>query len=171
MALVAELKALIEESEIAIGMAYQGMPVTEQTQLRSQLSEAGVSMRVVKNTLLLRAADEAGREAYRSLADGATALVTHPSDAIAAAKAVEAWRRDNLGTPFEVRKAVFADQVVDATYIADLATVPPREELLGRLAGGLTGKITELVLLLQASTRELAGLIDARAQQLEETEA
>ena len=170
-ALVAEIKALIEESEIAIGMAYQGMPVTEQTQLRRQLSEAGVSMRVVKNTLLLRAADEAGRDAYRSLADGPTALVTHPSDAIAAAKAVESWRRDHAGTPFEVRKAVFDGQVVDATYIADLATVPPREELLGRLAGGLTGKITELVLLLQASTRELAGLIDARAQQLEEAEA
>ncbi len=171
IALVAEIKALIEESEIAIGMAYQGMPVTEQTQLRSQLREAGVTMRVIKNTLLLRAADEAGREAFRALADGPTALVTHPDDPVAAARAVENWRRENADTTFEVRNAVLGDEVVDAAYVADLATVPPREELLGKLAGGLTAKITELAMLLQASTRDLAGLIDARAQQLEEAEA
>lgn len=90
---------------------------------------------------------------------------------MAAAKAVRSWQREHADTPFQVHHAVVGDTVVDAAYIADLATVPPREELLGRLAGGLTGKITELVLLLQASTRELAGLLDARAQQLEETEA
>ena len=171
MALVAELKALIEESEITIAMAYQGIPVTDQTQLRRQLQDVGVSLRVVKNTLLLRAADEAGSEAHRALADGPTALVTHPNDPVAAARAVEGWRRTHLGTPFEVRSAVIGGQVVDAAYVLDLATVPPREELLGRLAGGLTAKITELVMLLQASTRDLAGLIDARAQQLEEAEA
>ncbi len=171
IALVAEIKALIEESEIAIGMAYQGMPVTEQTQLRSQLREAGVTMRVIKNTLLLRAADEAGREAFRALADGPTALVTHPDDPVAAARAVENWRREHADTTFEVRNAVLSGEVVDAAYVADLATVPPREELLGKLAGGLTAKITELAMLLQASTRDLAGLIDARAQQLEEAEA
>ena len=171
IALVAEIKALIEESEIAIGMAYQGMPVTEQTQLRRQLQEVGVSLRVVKNTLLLRAADEAGSEAHRALADGPTALVTHPDDPVAAARAVANWRREHLDTPFEVRKAVLGGEVVDAAYVMDLATVPPRDVLLGRLAGGLTAKITELVLLLQASTRDLAGLIDARAQQLEEAGA
>ena len=117
IALVAQLKELLEASDIAIAMSYQGMPVTEQTELRRQL------------------------------------------------------RRSHLGTPFVARNAVLDGQVVDGEYVTDLATVPPREELLARIAGGLTAKITELVLLLQASTRELAGLLDARAQQLEEAEA
>lgn len=171
IALVAQLKELLEASDIAIAMSYQGMPVTEQTELRRQLRAVGVSLRVVKNTLLLRAADEAGNEAFRALADGPTALVTHPDDPVAAARAVENWRRSHLGTPFVARNAVLDGQVVDGEYVTDLATVPPREELLARIAGGLTAKITELVLLLQASTRELAGLLDARAQQLEEAEA
>ena len=54
--LVAELKELIESAEIAIATSYQGVPVAEQLQLRTALSEAGVTFRVVKNTLLLRAA-------------------------------------------------------------------------------------------------------------------
>lgn len=171
IAQVAELKELIEASEIAIATNYQGMPVTEQTLLRRQLNEVGVTLRIVKNTLLLRAASEAGREQFAQLADGPTALVTHPDDPVAAARAVATWTREHQGTTLTVRNAVIGDEVVDAAYVGDLATVPPRDELLGRLAGGLTGKVTELVMLLQASTRDLAGLIDARAQQLEEAEA
>lgn len=127
-------------------------------------------MRVIKNTLLTRAANESGQPVYAELGQGPTALVTHPDDPIAAARAVQNYRRDNPQTPFEVRNAVLDGALIDAEYVADLATVPPREVLVARVAGGLTGKIVELLGLLQASTREFAGLIDARAEQLEGTE-
>ena len=168
IALVAELKELIESSEVAIATGYQGMAVGEQTALRRLLRESGVALRIVKNTLLLRAADEAGRVEFAQLAHGPTALVTHPDDPVAAARAVMSWRRERPDTAFAVRNAVISGELVDAAYVADLATVPPRDELLSRLAGGLTAKVTELVLLLQSTTQELAGLLDARAQQLEE---
>ncbi len=171
IAQVAELKELIESVGIAIGTAYQGMPVPEQTQLRRALVAEGATLRVIKNTLLQRAADESGQPLFADLADGPTALVTHPDDPVAAARAIQNYRRDNPQTPFEVRNAVLDGQLVDADYVADLATVPPREVLIGRIAGGLTGKIVELMGLLEASTRELAGLIEARAEQLEGAEA
>ncbi len=171
IALVAELKELIESVEIAIATAYQGIPVPDQTLLRRALLEEGATLRIVKNTLLRRAAREAGREVFAELADGPTALVTHPDDPVAAARAVFRYRQEHANTPFEVRAAVIAGELVDAAYVEDLATVPPREELLARIAGGLTGKIVELLGLLEASTRDLVGLIDARAQQLEEAEA
>lgn len=171
IALVAELRELIETSGIAIAVSCQGMPVTDQTLLRRRLRERGVALRVVKNTLLLRAAADAGREEFAVLADGPTALVTHPDDPIAAARAVAAWRSERADTPLVVRNAVVGGEVFDAVRVADLATVPPRDELLARIAGGLTGKVAELALLLQASTRQLAGLLDARARQLEQAEA
>ena len=167
IALVAELKELLERSEVAIATGYQGMAVEEQTALRGLLRESGVALRIVKNTLLLRAADEAGRAEFAQLADGPTALVTHPDDPMSAARAVMSWRRERPNTAFAVRNAVISGELVDAAYVADLATVPPRDELLSRLAGGLTTKVTELVLLLQSATQELAGLLDARAQQLD----
>ena len=86
---------------------------------------------------------------------------------MSAARAVMSWRRERPNTAFAVRNAVISGELVDAAYVADLATVPPRDELLSRLAGGLTAKVTELVLLLQSATQELAGLLDARAQQLD----
>ena len=171
IAQVAELRELIEGAGIAIGTEYQGIPVPDQTRLRRALLAEGATLRIVKNTLLRRAADESGHPLWAELAQGPTALVTHPDDPVAAARAVEHYRRDHPQTPFEVRNAVIDGALVDAAYVADLATVPPREELLGRIAGGLTGKIVELLGLLEASTRDLAGLIDARAEQLEGTEA
>ncbi len=168
IALVAELKELIEASEVAIATGYQGMEVSEQTELRNLLRESGVGLRIVKNSLLLRAANEAGREEFAQLVDGPTALVTHPDDPVSAARAVVSWGRAHPDTAFTVRNAVISGELVDAAYVADLATVPPRDELLARIAGGLTGKITELVLLLQSAQQEFVGLLDARAQQLEE---
>ena len=45
--------------------------------------------------------------------------------------------------------------------------IPPKEELVARIAGGLVGKVRELMLLLDATTRDFSGLIEARAVQLE----
>ncbi|MDA1061754.1 MAG: 50S ribosomal protein L10 [Chloroflexi bacterium] len=171
IALVAELTELIKSSEAAIATGYQGMAVEEQTALRDRLRESGATLRIVKNTLLLRAADAAGRAEFVQLADGPTALVTHPDDSVAAARAVMSWRSERPDTAFEIRNAVFSGELVNAAYVADLATVPPRDELLARIAGGLVGKITELVLLLQSAQQELVGLLDARAKQLEEADS
>ncbi len=165
--LVAELKELIESAEIAIATSYQGVPVAEQLQLRTALSEAGVTFRVVKNTLLLRAAAEAGLDQFAQLADGPTALAVHDDDPVTASRVLAGFIRDHPGTPVAIRNAVVSGELVDAAYVGDLATVPPRDELIARIAGNLIGKITELAGLLQATTRDFAGLIEARATQLE----
>ncbi len=164
---VAGLSALLSSAEIAIAASYQGMTVAQQTRLRQALGAEGVHLRVVKNTLLRRAAGEAGREVMSQLADGPTAIVVSDSDPVAAARLIAQFRRENAGTPFTVRSAVMGESFFDAAYVEDLATVPPREELIARIAGSLTSKISELAGLLQATTRDFAGLIDARAKQLE----
>lgn len=164
---VASLSTLLGTAEIAIGANYQGMTVAEQTQLRQALGAQGVHLRVVKNTLLRRAAADAGRELMAQLADGPTAIVVSDGDPVAAAKLVAQFRREHPATRFTLRNAVMGDALVDAAYVEDLATVPPREELIARIAGGLTSKIAELAGLLQATTRDFASLIDARASQLE----
>ena len=65
------------------------------------------------------------------------------------------------------QNASVSGEVVEAAYVHDLATVPPRDELLSRIAGGLVGKVRELMMLLDGTTREFAGLIEARAAQME----
>lgn len=167
IAVVAELKELIERSEIAIATSYQGIPVSEQVRLRGTLAEAGVQIRIVKNTLFRRAAMDAGRDVFADLLDGPTAVVTSDTDAVGAARAIVQYESAHADSPFAVRNAVVDGELVDAAYVRDLATVPSQEVLLGRLMGGLTGKVVELLGLLQGTMREFSGLVEARANQLE----
>jgi len=167
MSEVAELRALLADAELAIAASYQGMRDSDQRALRRALAPGGAQLRVVKNTLLRLAAGELGRSDYAALAEGPTALVVTRGDPVAAAQAVAQYRREHANTPFRIRGAVLGRERVDAAYVEDLATVPPREVLLGRIAGGLVSKVAELAGLLQATTREFAGLLEARAAQLE----
>lgn len=171
VALVAELKELLQGAQATIATRYQGMSVAEQADLRQQLSAVGLEMRVVKNTLLRIAATDLGQEQYAGLIDGPTALVVSQDDSVAAAKAVAAYKEANADSAFAYGSAVIDGLLVDAAYVSELATVPPREELLARIAGGLLGKVVELMRLLQATTTKFVGLIEARAVQMEAAEA
>lgn len=165
--LVSEISELIQSAEIAIATSYQGEPVAVQAELRAALNDVGVTFRVVKNTLLLRAASDSGLDQFAQLAHGPTALAVHPDDPVAAAKGLADYIRTHRGTSIAIRNAVVSGELVDAAYVEDLATVPPRDELLARIAGALVGNVRELAGLLQATTREFAGLIEARAEQME----
>ncbi len=170
IALVQELSELISDAEIAIATSYQGIGVADQTELRSAMREADVRFRVVKNTLLLLAADDAGLQQFRQLADGPTALVVGTGEPVTAARVINDYINAHPGTPVAIRNAIVSGELVDAGYVQGLATVPPRDELLARIAGGLVGQVTQLLGLLQGTTRNFAALVEARAQQLE-TEA
>ncbi len=165
--LVEELRQLISEAHIAIATSYQGITVVDQTVLRTAMREAGVRFRVVKNNLLLRAADEAGLELFKELADGPTALVVGTDEPVTASRVIATYIREHPDTSVAIRNAVLDGKIVDTAYIQDLATIPPRDELIARIAGGLVGQVTQFAGLIQATTREFSGLLEARATQLE----
>ncbi|MDA0351451.1 MAG: 50S ribosomal protein L10 [Chloroflexi bacterium] len=164
---VAELTELIGRAQIAIATSYQGTSVAEQVALRQVLREAGAEMKVVKNTLLRIAAKDAGLEQFADLADGPTAVVFGYDEPVGPSRALTTYLREHDTSKVEIRQAIVDGLLVDAAYIRDLATVPSREELLSRIAGGLVGKIRELMMLLDGTAREFVGLIEARAVQLE----
>ncbi len=166
--LVAELTELLQQAEIAIATSVTGVPVGEQIALRRRLLAEGAHLRVVKNTLLRIAATNADAEVFAELADGPTALVVGFDEPVDAARGIAKYIDDTPGTPMEIRNAVVSGELVDAAYVQDLATVPPRDELLARIAGGLVAKVRELMMLLDATTRDFVGLVEARAAQLEE---
>jgi large subunit ribosomal protein L10 len=135
-------------------------------------------MRVVTNRLFLRAADEAGRPVMAELLEGPTAIIFGYDDIIAPAKVVTEYMRTARNT-FAVRKGVMETQVLSLSELQDLASLPPREILAGQIAGAIQAPIARLAgllrsLLANAPGRLLndtmytfAGLLDARAKQLE----
>jgi large subunit ribosomal protein L10 len=163
---VEELTETLSRSRVVIGADYRGLKVDDVTALRRQLRENGVAMHVVKNTLFLRAAEAAGMTAAGELADGPTALIIGFDDPIAPIKTVVEYQRTARNT-FAARKAFLDGEVIPASRLTELATLPPKDVMIAELAGALQSPITNLVYLLQATLQEFSGLIDARAAQVE----
>jgi len=163
---VADLVDRISRAEVAIATSFSSESVSNQTALRQAMSNSSVEVKVIKNTLLRRAAAEAGKPLYSELADGPTAIAFAYDEPITAIKALVAYLDTLQDTNFAIRNGIYEDQVIDAAYIETLATLPSKEELLARLAGNLTGKISEFASLLTATQRDFMGLIEARASQL-----
>jgi len=166
---VADLVDRINRAEVAIATSFSSESVSNQTALRQAMSNSSIEVKVIKNTLLKRAAAEAGKPIYGELADGPTAIAFAYDEPITAMKALVAYLETLKDTNFAIRNGIYENQVVDASYIQTLASLPSREELLALLARNLIGKISEFVSLLTATQRDFIGLIEARACQLEMT--
>lgn len=163
---VAELKELVERSSIMIGTEYRGLTVKEITTLRRSLREAGVEARVVKNKLFQIAARQAGVPDAGQVADGPSMIVFGFGDVVAPAKAIAEYVRTARNS-FAAKKAYMDGAIVDGKVVADLATLPSREELIGKLVGAFVQPVQDLAYLLTDSIQSFARLVDARALQIE----
>jgi len=177
IAQVEELREKLARCTIAIAANYQGLTVAEMGQLRRHLREAGVELRVVKNTLFRLAARQAGRPEAAALAEGPTAIAFGYGDEVAPAKALIEYLR-TAPTPITLRRAYLGGQLLEPQEIKELAEIPPKGELLGRmvaafqapvahLLGLLQSPLSALVGLLGGEPQTLLGLLEARARQLE----
>jgi large subunit ribosomal protein L10 len=162
---VEELTDSLGRSTVVIGAEYRGLTVKETTALRSQLRNAGVEMRVVKNTLFKRAADAIGKENMVALAEGPTALIIGYDDPIAPIKQVVEYQRTARNS-FVARSAFLDGTVYAGAQLNDLATMPSKDEMIAELVGLLQAPVANLVGLLDATLQEFVGLIDARAEQV-----
>ena len=149
-AVVEEVAAQIKESEAVFAVDYRGISVPQAAELRVKLNEAGARFRVVKNTLTLLAADEAGAEPLKEVLDGPTAFtfVTAEGDVALAAKALAQFKREN--DLLEFKGGVMDGEVLTAEQIGELARLPALDVLHGQLVGVIASPITGLVRVLNA---------------------
>ncbi len=165
-ATVAELKDLVERSSIVIGAEYRGLTVRDVTNLRRALRPAGVEVRVVKNRLFQIAATQAGMEIAGEIVEGPTMVVFGYGEIVAPAKAIADYAR-TARNAFAPRKVYMDGSIVAGSIIAELATLPSRDELIGKLVSAFVSPVQTFANLINDSMTGFARLIDARAAQLE----
>jgi large subunit ribosomal protein L10 len=161
-AVVDEVATQIKESEAVFAVDYRGISVPQAAELREKLNEAGARFRVVKNTLTIRAADEAGADDLKELLEGPTAftfVAPEGGDVALAAKALDRFRRDHDMLEFKGGRMNGESLTVD--QLLDLAKLPARDVLHGQLVGVVASPITGLV-------RGLNQLIAGFASQLQQ---
>ena len=166
--IVSELAAEIGAAETLIVADYRGLTNKQLESLRDRLLEHGARFRIVKNTLTRRAAEQAGADALLVLLEGPTAIafIESGGDPAAVAKALATTARETQ--VLALRGGILEGVTMTGEQVAELATLPPVEQLRGQLVGAIVAPLNQLLALVSAPLRDLHGLIDARITQLEE---
>jgi large subunit ribosomal protein L10 len=161
---VAELKARLGASEAILLTEYRGLTVSELSELRRSLAEGGASFAVVKNTLMLRAAQESSMNDLEALLEGPTAVAFVEGDAVAAAKkVVDAIKR----FPALVLKGGFMDgRMLSATDARALADLESREVMLSKIAGLMKGEMSRAAGMFQSAQSRFVSLMEALREKL-----
>ena len=167
---VAELAELLRSSTAVAVADYRGLKVSEMQTVRRTLRDSGVQLTVAKNRLLKIAADEAGRADLKPMLEGPTALATIDGDEAAMAKALAEALRP-YSRVVTVRGGMLGETAIDAAQLTRLATLPPRDVLLGKVAGGMAAPLTGMAGVLAANLRNLVGVLSAVADKKRQTES
>ena len=169
-AVVAQLKEQLESAKGVVLTSYKGLTVAQDTELRRELREAGVSYHVVKNTMLRIAAKEAGIEGIEEHLEGTTAFAFSTEDAVAPAKVICGFIKKNKLEDAEVltvKVGMVEGKVIGVDEVKALAALPSREELIAKLLGSMNAPISNTVNVLQGVIRNAGYVLDAIRSQKE----
>ena len=159
--IVDEISGVINGAQSVVVVDYRGLTVAEDTQLRKQLREAGVSYKVYKNTLVSRAVEGTEFESLRDVLEGPSAFAVSTTDATAPARILAKFAK--TAPALEIKAGVVEGTYYDADGMKAIAEVPSREELLSKLLGSLQSPITNLARVLN-QIAEQGGAADAAVE-------
>jgi large subunit ribosomal protein L10 len=158
VAAVAEIADKFRTSSAAVVTQYSGLSVSQLTTLRRALGTTA-SYRVAKNTLVKRAAEDAGVQGLEALFEGPTAIAFVDGEPVDAAKALRDFAKDNKGL---VIKGGYMDgRPLTIEEVAQIADLDSREVLLAKLAGAMKGNLAKAAATFAAPATQLARLVAA----------
>lgn len=156
---VAEIAELFNGAKGAVVVDYRGLTVEQDTQLRKQLREAGVTYKVYKNTMIRFAAKGTEFEALEPNLEGPTALAVSKDDATAPARILAEFAK--TAPKLELKASVVEGTYYDQAGTQVIATIPSREVLLGKLLGSIQSPITNLARVLNQIAEKNGGAAEA----------
>jgi large subunit ribosomal protein L10 len=155
-AVIDDIKDRLRSAEASVLTEYRGLTVTDLATLRAALRPASADYKIYKNTLARRAATDAGFTDLAAWLEGpvAIAFVRADGDAVTAAKALRDFAKVNPN--LVVKGGMLGPRMLSVADVEALADVPPRDQLLARLAGGFQAPLVKAAGLFQAFTRNFA---------------
>ncbi len=141
------IKAQLEGAGSIVVVDYRGITVAQDTELRKQCREAGVTYKVFKNTMVKRAVEGTEFEGIIQDLEGTNAFAISKEDATLAARTVAAFFKKN-------KIGVLKSGVVEGTYYDEkginmIATIPSREELIAKFMGSIQSPIANFARVLK----------------------
>ena len=137
--IVEEISESIKDAQSVILIDYRGLTVEQDTRLRRQLREAGVTYKVYKNTMMNFAFKGTEFEVLSPYLEGPSAIALSTTDATAPARIVSKFAKE--APVLEIKGGGVEGIAYDAKGIASIASIPSREELLSKLLGSIQAPI------------------------------
>ncbi|MEA3362095.1 MAG: 50S ribosomal protein L10 [Thermodesulfobacteriota bacterium] len=156
---VQDLTQRLVETQAAFLADYRGIDVEQATQLRRELTQAGVEYRVVKNNLLRLAAQDTPAEELQPFCVGPTAIALSGDDPVAPAKILSKFAKEI--DAFELKAGVLSGKLLSVSEISALAELPGRDELLAMALSSMNAPITNFVGTMAAIPRSLVQVLNA----------
>ena len=152
-AIVDEIVDKLKSSESVIIFQYQGMTVEELSDLRRKLREVDSDVKVYKNTLLKRAADEL-KINLDDFLEGPNAILFGKT-LLEPIKIISEFAKSH--DKLDIRVRVISGDVADLSVIKEYASIPSREGLLTMLAGGMMQYVKDLAISLNLYAEQMEG--------------
>lgn len=147
-ALVTEVAANLKDAKSVIVVDYLGLTVEQATAMRAELREQGATMKVIKNTVLRRAAEEAGLDGLEEFFVGPTAIAYSNEDPVAPAKVAAKFAKDVESV--EIKGGIIEGKAATLEEIQELAKLPNRDGLLSMLVSVLQAPVRDFALAVKA---------------------
>lgn len=165
---IEELQANFSRCSIAIVTNYQGLTVSQITDLRRKLRSAAVEYEVVKNTLARFAAQRAGKDALAQVFEGPSAIAFGYGDAAIPAKELLNFAQTTR-LPLTIKGGIIASRFLSPDDLKALCSLPPREVLLAQVVRGISMPLVSLVSVPASILRGLANVLEARRKQISDS--
>ena len=162
-ALVAEVNAVAGEAVTAVAAEYRGLTVSQMTELRKRARNAGVYLRVVKNTLARRAIEGTEFECMQGTLKGPILLAFAKEDPGAAARVIKEFAKEHQALQAVSLSA--GGQLLPGTDLARLADLPTLDQARAMLLGVFMAPMSKLVRTLAEPPAMLARTLSARSKQ------
>lgn len=159
---VTALNAVFSNAGVVVVAHYSGLSVSQMTELRSQMRDAGGRVKVAKNRLARRALEGTDVAGISDLLTGPTCLA-YSDDPVAAPKIAVEFAKKN--EDLVILGGAMGATMLDVDGVKSLASLPSLDELRGKLAGLVQAPAGKIARVLNAPAGQLARVIAAKAEQ------
>ena len=159
--IIQEISESVKDAQSVVVVDYRGLTVEQDTQLRRELREAGVTYKVYKNTMMNFAFKGTDYEALAPVLEGPSAIAISTDDATAPARILSKFAKN--APALEIKAGVVEGTFYDANGMKAVASVPSREELLSKLLGSLQSPMANFARVI-SQIAEQGGAAEAPAE-------
>jgi len=157
--IVESLGENIKKAKAVVFANFQGLTVAKSEDLRKKCRKEGVNVMVAKKTLLRKICENLGLvDINPKTFEGGVATFTSEGDEVAPAKVVATFAKDN--DKVVIYGGILENKFIASDYVKNLASLPSKQELLGKLVGSINSPVSGLVNVLAGNLRSLVSVLN-----------